>query len=57
MVGADVAFGVRVHGGEAGVPEEPDVLLGSDRWGAEEGGVDEAVRLQVQEVRGDGVEA
>ncbi len=50
MPGADVALGVRVHGGEAGVPEEEDVFFGGgagEGWGVEEGVVDGGVRAEV----------
>ena len=57
MPGADVALGVGVHGLEAGVPEEPDVLFAvRDGRGVEEVVVDVAVGAEVEEVGGDGME-
>ncbi len=42
--GADVALGVGVHVGVAGVPEEPNVFVVGDGLGMEEHVVDDCVR-------------
>ncbi len=55
--GADVALGVGVHVGVAGVPEEPDVFVVGDGLGMEEDVVDNFVWAPVEEVGGDWVES
>ena len=56
MPNSDVALCVRMHGGVAGVPEEPDVLLVCDRFGVEEVMIDFRIWTKVEEVSGDGME-
>ena len=50
-----VALCLWVHGGVAGVPEEPDVLLVCD-FGVEEVMIDFGIWAEVEEVRRDGME-
>lgn len=54
---SDVALGVRVHVGETGVPEEPDVFGCCDGCGGLDGGVDGGVRAEVEVGGENGVEA
>ena len=54
--GADVALCIWVHGGVAGVPEEPDVLLVYDGFGVEDVMIDFGIWAKVEEVSGDGME-
>ena len=53
---ADVALCIGVHGGVAGVPEEPDVLLICDEFGVEEVMIDFEIWAEVKEVSGDAME-
>jgi len=53
---ADVALCVGVHGGVAGVPEEPDVLLVCDGFGVKDVMIDFGIWAEVEKVSGDGME-